>query len=213
MGLSAGVCAFGQPRDIECNAPSSYQSDESACDGLDNDCDANTDEGCPCSFSGTNRGVGRRGGVHVGTLLCTEPLGYQEAESRCDGLDNDCDGVTDEGCTPCSFMGSSVGVCAFGEDTDEGCRAPATHEAEESACDGLDTDCDGITDEGCPCDFDGRPFGVCSTATRRTDADGDCLEPATYEVQEGSCDDRLDNDCDGAVDCADPDCSSAAVCP
>lgn len=34
---------------------------------------------------------------------CTYPAaGYQTIETSCDGLDNDCDGVVDEGCSTCA---------------------------------------------------------------------------------------------------------------
>ncbi|MCA9563334.1 MAG: hypothetical protein KC561_07585, partial [Myxococcales bacterium] len=70
------------------------------CDGLDNDCDGTTDE------SPTDVGVACRSGLGVcqrdgnsvcrrGRIVCDAVPGVGEAE-RCDLLDNDCDGATDE---------------------------------------------------------------------------------------------------------------------
>jgi hypothetical protein len=56
--------------------------------------------------------------------------------------------------------------------------------------------------------------GVCAVGTQLCAADGkswgECIQDvlASTEV----CDDNADNDCDGAVDCADPDCSGNPTC-
>ena len=44
------------------------------------------------------------------------------------------------------------------------------------------------------------------------DCPADCSAPASMEFPSSTCDDGLDNDCDGVVDCDDPDCGSAAAC-
>lgn len=61
---------------------------------------------------------------------------------------------------------------------------------------GPDTDC---TDCFEPCDYLGVSEGVCGMAM--TDQDGVCQAPADYEAEEASCDDGLDNSCDGNTDC------------
>ncbi len=40
----------------------------------------------------------------------------------------------------------------------------------------------------------------------------DCSAPASSELPGSTCDDGLDNDCDGLMDCADPDCNADPVC-
>lgn len=67
------------------------------CDGLDNDCDSEVDEGLGFVLCG-------KGVCQHAIPFCTggdqtpcDPLDGASEES-CDGLDNDCDGETDEGC-------------------------------------------------------------------------------------------------------------------
>ncbi len=101
----------------------------------------------------------------------------------CDGVDNNCNGLIDEGFdmdddgfTTCE------GDCA---DTD-----PSIHPEAIEVCDGLDNNCDGYVDEGFDLDND----GVTSCA-------GDCDDnnennyPGNTEICDGQ-----DNNCDGYVD-------------
>lgn len=72
-------------------------------------------------------------------------------------------------------------------------------EAEES-CNGLDSDNDGVVDDGCPCNFEGVSVGVCENGVKQ--CDGSCAQPEFYmeeESGESACDGR-DNDCDGTTD-------------
>jgi hypothetical protein len=84
------------------------------CDGIDNDCDTQTDEGCPVGtswyFDYDNDGYGN---PNKKVQAITRPRGYiansgdcrdwdaafhPGATELCDGKDNDCDGLVDEGC-------------------------------------------------------------------------------------------------------------------
>ncbi len=139
---------------------------EEGCNGRDDDCDGETDE----DLEPVEDVCGRQG-VCAGTLLrcrreerpprwtCDRPETWEQGETRCDGLDNDCDGYTDVGLVPapCPLQ---EGVCAGAHPRCGGeagwlpCDAQdflANHpryQEEETACDGLDNDCDGETDEG-----------------------------------------------------------------
>ena len=209
----------------ECQAPLRYQIEESACDGFDNDCDGGTDEGCTlCDFQGSSQGACLYGVVGVDANECLPPQAYQPSEVQCasdgfngDHVDNDCDGVVDEGCF-CLHRGSSQGLCARGviDGATGACGAPLGFEVEEKSCDGRDNDCDGQIDEGCDrCEFTNptvggsQGSGVCAYGQKQGEA---CEPPAGYSPQERECvlslfgGDGRDNDCDGVVDegCACP---------
>jgi len=138
----------------------------------------------------------------------------------CDGQDNNCDGVTDENC-PCihsqtRFCGSQVGDCSKGiQICIRGLWSlcfSGNNAVQELCNDGLDNDCDGFTDEGCPCEEGktqecGKNVGICKKGTQK------CVS-GVLTVCEGStegypeiCDDEIDNDCDNKVDFFDENCN------
>ncbi len=156
-------------------------SDE-ICDGQDNDCDGQIDEDNVCEH----------------TPQCTP------SDEICDGQDNDCDGQIDEDnvcehtpqCTPsdeicdgrdndCDGQIDEDGICDGGQDC-----VPVPE-----ICDDKDNDCDGAIDEDGVCDDDGADFEpedpkpVCDPETGNCDgkclygkdADGNCIDKETDE--------------------------------
>ena len=86
------------------------------------------------------------------TLTCSTL--DQVAAETCDGNDNDCDGSTDESLTaPTSDLQSgvcvgSVKVCGGASGwLEPNYGTIANYEVTETSCDGVDNDCDGLSDE------------------------------------------------------------------
>jgi uncharacterized protein (TIGR03382 family) len=109
-GSDVGACAAGVQK---CGADGKLGSCTGqtppvveTCDGLDNDCDASIDEGCPCTAGQVRQCEDTGGACASGTQTCvggtwTPCAGATVLKPEaCNGLDDDCDGVADEGC-PC----------------------------------------------------------------------------------------------------------------
>ena len=118
------------------------------CNGEDDDCDGDIDEGLGQEFVTCGEGVCEHTESDCeGTIPDCDPFEGASQET-CDGLDNDCDGDVDE---DIDDITCGLGECAH---TIPGCigGVDQTCDPNEGAtpeiCDGLDNDCDGLVDEG-----------------------------------------------------------------
>jgi MYXO-CTERM domain-containing protein len=185
-----------------------------ACNGLDDDCDRETDEGDP--ESGGSCDTGLKGACAAGHLECRGGglacLGDRApAAETCNGEDDDCDGAVDDGL---GQIACGEGACRRLVPACEG-GAPvpcvAGVPAASDACgDGIDQDCDGVPDDGCACaagaeqpcyssPFDTLSRGACAPGRQTCAAGGWGACAGETPPRPEACN-GLDDDCDGATD-------------
>ncbi|MCA9598514.1 MAG: hypothetical protein KC776_34625 [Myxococcales bacterium] len=216
-----GVCAAGTTSCVNstkiCNQ-TAVPSPE-VCDGLDNNCNGTADEGNPEGGSACQTGLPGvcAAGTKVcegGTVKCKQDT--QASTETCDGVDNNCNGQTDEGCncvngqTQSCYTGApstkDVGPCHGGTQTCANgnwgsCVGQVLPKGE--TCNAIDDDCDGTPDDGNPgggaaCTT-GLP-GICSAGTMTCQAGAlSCKQNQTANPSD-ICNNSLDDNCNGQVD-------------
>ncbi len=217
-----------------CDAVAGEPVDE-LCNGEDDDCDGTADEGFrlgePCSRGvGACQTVGER--ICRGDRAVCDAVAGEPGDETCNGVDDDCDGETDENAAGDGPLEQScydqpggnpgVGACTEGSQVCADGRwgqCVGDQQPFDEVCNGADDDCNGAVDDveggDCSCIIgeqrgcyggpdDTEMVGVCRGGTQRCvalDDGGTGFGPCDGEVLPG---DELcngeDDDCDGAID-------------
>ncbi len=153
------------------------------CDGIDNDCDGDTDD------SDNSVGQPCQGGCGVyicdnGTLTCTGETGTEET---CNSIDDDCDGLVDEDLQQECAITNEFGTCTGFEICSNGmwggCNAA---EPAAEICNGFDDNCDGIVDNDaeCPNENDVCYEGQCRPRCEMGEFNCDSTEECTVHPED-----------------------------
>ena len=218
-----------------CSAPAGYVSNNDdcndgdgsihpgateICDGKDNNCDGQIDEGFDADGDGYT--------VCNGDCNDHDDTVYPGAPEFCDGKDNNCNGQIDEGVKITFYRDADGDGYGNGSITVQACSAPegyvsingdcddgnaAMHPGAPEICDGKDNNCDGLVDNNIQTvtwykDNDGDGYGTSSNPIQS------CSQPAGYVNVNGDCNDNnssvhpgapelcdgIDNNCNGQTD-------------
>jgi hypothetical protein len=181
------------------------------CDAVDDDCDGLVDEhyasqptSCgvgACAATGSTSCVGGdiRNDCTAGTPAADD--------ATCNGVDEDCNGTSDEDYAPeittcgagaCTATGSTS--CISGQVQDS--CAPGGGASDDDTCDGMDDDCDGQNDEDYLSAMTTCGIGACASMGATSCHDGiveNSCSPGTPAPSDFTCD-GVDDDCSGESD-------------
>jgi hypothetical protein len=194
-GVWAGQC-------VPLPAPA---TEDTNCNGIDDDCDGAVDDDFAATPVTCGLGVCANSGASACvagqlTQSCVPWPALSTTDALCDGADSDCDGAVDEdfavqpttcGLGVCARTG--IRSCAAGQVADS-CVPGTPAASQDTTCNGLDDDCDGSVDE----DYS----GTCSPGSAQV-----CLNGQV--VTQAACSDGIL--CNGSETCSAGQCVRSAL--
>ncbi len=199
-----------------------------ACDGADNDCDKEVDEGCECksaTYEPVTTTCGKGECASTGATSCDsgkvkdscKPKVPAPNDASCDGKDNNCNGSADEGyvaqqtqCGVGACIAQGLKQCIGGQEIDNCASKQAA--PSDATCNNVDDDCDGVADD------DYEPYQItCGTGPCANTINTSC----TNGIEDNLCTpgtptneicDEIDNNCNGSIDEALPDNDGDGIC-
>jgi len=192
------------------------------CNGVDDDCDAGTADGSgeswfgdPCDGADTDQ-------CTEGVYGCDGSQSCSDATSNdveiCNGVDDDCDGSTDEGVLQTWYLDDDNDGYGWNATSVQACSKPAGYVADNTDCDdgnnainpgandlcnGVDDDCDAATADGADETWlgnacDGNDADFCTEGTFECVGGAQsCNDPNDVDVEVCN---GVDDDCNGATD-------------
>ena len=190
---------FSSDEDCDDSDPESNPGAEEICDGIDNNCDGDVDEGVTSTFYADSDNDGY-GNAEITMDACEEQEGfvangsdcddtsedsYPSAEELCDGLDNDCDDDIDEDLDVDFYVDSDDD--GFGDDNNivSGCSPDMGLSTIGGDCDDSDASISPLANEICD-EVDNNCNGSIDedvTTTYYADVDGDSYGDPTQTME------------------------------
>jgi len=191
------------------------------CNSIDDNCDAQVDEGDICDHDGDGYTTGQGDCDDSNTSI------HPNAAEVCNSVDDNCNGQTDEGVTTTFYRDQDTDGYGNLSVTTQACSAPSgyvsnntdcndasvsVHPGATEVCNNVDDDCDASIDEGVTTTFfrdqDGDGYGSSSITTQA------CSAPSGYVSNSTDCNDAsagvhpgatdicnsIDDDCNGITD-------------